>query len=119
VNIWQRGSGFTFQKRIPSDLVGALGASPIRLVLPPCGKRKAERAAAVLNGVAEARFQRLRVGIDKMDGIRDKVLEELRGVLETRYLYTSFAEEQGSDRKSLASLIRDASQRCQLGTGRS
>jgi len=28
--VWQRGGRFTFQKRVPSDLVGLLGPAPIR-----------------------------------------------------------------------------------------
>jgi hypothetical protein len=69
MNLWRRGSRFTFQKRVPSDLVPVLGATPIRLALPRCGSRQAARLAALLGGTAEATFQQLRFGMrDSEDG---------------------------------------------------
>ena len=53
MNLTRRGPRFTFQKRIPSDLTARFGASPIRLPLPPCGAREAQRLAALLGGQLE------------------------------------------------------------------
>src|SRR3546814_13303124 len=83
MNPWQRGSRFTFQKRIPSDLVPVLGATPIRLTLPPCGRRQADRLAAILGGTAEATFQQLRLGMrdSQEEDPRDAVIRELQEYL--------------------------------------
>jgi len=82
MNLWRRGSRFTFQKRVPSDLVPVLGATPIRVILPRCGRRQAERLAALLGGSAEATFQQLRLGMrDTEEDPRDVVIRELREYL--------------------------------------
>ncbi|HZD24996.1 MAG TPA: DUF6538 domain-containing protein, partial [Alphaproteobacteria bacterium] len=83
MNLWRRGGRFTFQKRIPSDLVPRLGASPARLALPACGVREARRTAALLGGLAEAVFDQLRLEMEFGDDPRERLIEELEEALRT------------------------------------
>src|SRR3546814_12770683 len=93
MNLWQRGSRFTFQKRIPGDLVPVLGASPVRLALPPCGRRDAQRVAALLGGTAETLFHSVRLGMAKHDDPRDLVIRELEAALQTAEAALADSEE--------------------------
>lgn len=78
----RRGARFTFQKRVPADLVPLFGPAPIRLLLPPCGAREARRSAALLGGVTEAEFRSARRrGMDDDQDPRDALIAELRKAL--------------------------------------
>ncbi len=56
MHITSRRSGWRFQIRIPRDLEGAFGLSPLRLNLGPGGKRNAARTARLLAGHADSVF---------------------------------------------------------------
>lgn len=86
MNLTRRGPRFTFQKRVPSDLAERFGASPIRLPLPPCGAREAQRLAALLGGQLEVRFMEARLACGPEDeDPRDAVIRELMEMLEHAY----------------------------------
>lgn len=83
MNLTRRGPRFTFQKRVPSDLAERFGASPIRLPLPPCGAREAQRLAALLGGQLEVRFMEARLaGGPEDEDPRDAVIRGLMEMLE-------------------------------------
>lgn len=86
MHLWKREGGWTFQKRVPSDLINCLGTTPIRLSLPPLKAREAQRQANLLAGMAEQSFAQLRrigmpEGSDGRDW-RDEVISDLRRQLE-------------------------------------
>ncbi|WP_224408395.1 DUF6538 domain-containing protein [Afifella sp. IM 167] len=60
MHVLTRGTGSTFQIRIPADLVTILGHTPLRTSLGFLPKREAQRRARLLAGQAEIWFTRLR-----------------------------------------------------------
>lgn len=78
MHITPRQSGWRFQIRVPRDLEGVLGLSPIRLNLGPIGKREAARAARLLAGHAESVFVACRRGAGMT---KDELIEELQEML--------------------------------------
>ncbi|MCT8268030.1 hypothetical protein NYQ83_12165 [Afifella sp. JA880] len=60
MHVLTRGTGSTFQIRVPSDLVTILGHTPFRTTLGFLPKREAQRRARLLAGQAEILFMRLR-----------------------------------------------------------
>lgn len=70
------GSRFRFQIRIPTDLVGKLGRTPIRIALGSIGLKRAKKIARLLAGHAEQLF--LSVKVSNPDGM---TLVDMRGLI--------------------------------------
>lgn len=60
-NLWLRGTSWTFQIRIPTDLVDVFGRTPIRVKLGLAGRIVARRRARFLAGQSEVAFEMARV----------------------------------------------------------
>lgn len=78
MHITPRRSGWRFQIRVPRDLEGILGRSPIRLNLGPVAKRDAARTARLLAGHVESVFVACRKGAMMT---KDELIEELQEML--------------------------------------
>ncbi|MFG1433203.1 DUF6538 domain-containing protein [Xanthobacter sp. V2C-8] len=79
----RRPFGIRFQMRVPADLAGWFGTSPLRVSLGPMPMPAARRIARVLAGYAELRFSAARNG-DMSNGSgdpRDDLLRELEEML--------------------------------------
>ncbi len=50
MNLWRRGSRFTFQQRVPNRLVPKLGPTPFRTTLGALPFSEASRRAKILAG---------------------------------------------------------------------
>lgn len=60
MHLWRKNHRFAFQKRIPADLVLILGASPIRIPLPPLGAREAQRLALQVAAAMDVEMEGIR-----------------------------------------------------------
>lgn len=81
MHVSQRKSGWRFQLRVPTDLEGIFGASPIRLNLGVIPKRQALRIARLLAGHAESVFMGSRTRGHMSEQAREDLIEELQELL--------------------------------------
>lgn len=83
----RRQSGFRFQIRIPCDLEGIYGKTPIRIALGPIPTMKARSLSRLLAGRAEQIFSSIRLSgtmnspDTKQSDERDQIIEKLQEML--------------------------------------
>jgi len=98
MHLTSRRSGWRFQIRIPRDLEGVFGLSPLRLNLGPRGKRNAARTARLLAGHAESVFLACRKGARMT---KDELIAELQAMLIGAMDAAERAQEAADHRREL------------------